>query len=211
MKETSLALSKNNTKANKMFGSADDLTPTKGFQKHCHPNSYFRKLWNSMILLGLIFYIFSIPLSFFYLIENTPFTETPLLLIMGYAVDVFFVVDAVFEFHYFMHFEAGLIVFDKNHIHQQFYKSHNCFREVVGILPFDLLSCLFGGKFVHLFRLSKIARIPNIAMFIESADILLAELKIDIDLSLYRVIKLNILMITVCHWVCASSLFIFYI
>ena len=37
-------------------------------------------------------------------------------------------------------------------------------------------------------------------MHTESVEIMLAELKIDIDLSLYRVLKLNVLMIVVCHW-----------
>jgi hypothetical protein len=42
MREKSIAISKSTQKANKMFGSADDVTPSNGFLKHCHPNSFFR-------------------------------------------------------------------------------------------------------------------------------------------------------------------------
>ena len=61
MKNTAIALSQNTkTKANKLFGSADEYTPS-GIRGHFHPSSLFRKFWDSVILLGLIFYTFSIP------------------------------------------------------------------------------------------------------------------------------------------------------
>ena len=240
MEQAAIALSKNGIKANKMFGSAKDVTPMEGFQKYCHPNSVFRsaalllsfklllhlrfafsvcmviynsytislcfpsiprKLWSCLVLLGLIFYTFSIPLSFLYLVENAPFSDTPLLLCIGYAFDLFFVVDAVLEFHFFMYFVEGLVVFDKNHIHQRYYQQRNCIREVIGLIPLDLATCFLGGKFCHHFRLSKLVRLPNFVMYMEAFDVMFSEIKIDIDLSLYRVIKLNILMIVVCHWV----------
>ena len=193
-------LSKATTKANKMFGSGEDTTPSNGFKKHCHPNSFFRKLWDCLILLGLIFYTCSIPLSFMDIVENTSFTGSPILLSLGYATDLFFWVDAIFEWNYFFYLESGLVVFDRDHIRQNFYQQHNFAREVVGLVPFDLVSCFFGGRFCHHFRLAKLVRLPNIAMYMESVEVMLSELKIDIDLSLYRVIKLNVLMIVVCHW-----------
>lgn len=42
MREKAAALSKSTSKANKMFGSADAVTPSSGFQKHCQPDSSFR-------------------------------------------------------------------------------------------------------------------------------------------------------------------------
>jgi hypothetical protein len=42
MREKAAALSKSTSKANKMFGSADAVTPSSGFQRHCHPDSSFR-------------------------------------------------------------------------------------------------------------------------------------------------------------------------
>ena len=42
IRQKTMALSKSNSKANKMFGSADEVTPSSGFQKHCQPHSFFR-------------------------------------------------------------------------------------------------------------------------------------------------------------------------
>ncbi|KAL7540091.1 hypothetical protein ACHAXR_012578 [Thalassiosira sp. AJA248-18] len=201
LRETATTInSKTTTKANKMFGSGEDITPTSGFKKHCHPNSFFRKVWDCLILLGLIFYTFSVPLSFMHLVENTPIGDTPLLLGLGYATDVFFWIDAILEWNYFFYHDSGLVVFDRDHIRQHFYSQHNFAREIAGLVPFDLVSCFFGGRFCHHFRLAKLVRLPNIAMHMESVEVMLSELKIDIDLSLYRVIKLNVLMLVVCHW-----------
>ncbi|KAL9190988.1 hypothetical protein ACHAXT_000694 [Thalassiosira profunda] len=202
LKETAANLAKTTTKANKMFGSGEDLTPTKGLKRHLHPTSFFRTVWDFLVLLGLVFYVFSIPLSFMHLVENTPFGETPLLLSLGYVVDAFFWIDAVLEFNFFFYVEvSGLVVFDRDHIRRHFKKRHNVAREVVGLVPFDLAGAFFGGKFCHFFRLAKLVRLPNIAAHAESVDVLLNALKVDVDLSLYRVVKLNVVMITVCHWV----------
>lgn len=182
LEDTASALSKTTTtKANKMFGSGEDITPTDGFKKHCHPNSFFRKLWDCLILLGLIFYTFSIPLSFMDLVENTPFGGTPALLCLGYAADAFFIIDAILEWNYFFYLESGLVVFDRDHIRQHFYQQHNFAREVLGLVPFDIASCFLGGRFCHYFRLAKLVRLPNIAMYVESVDVMLAELKIVSD------------------------------
>jgi hypothetical protein len=165
LEESACTLSKTGTKANKMFGSGEDITPSTGFKKHCHPSSFFRKIWDCIILLGLIFYLVSIPLSFMNLVENTPISGTPLLLSLGYATDLLFVADAIFELNYCFYLECGLVVFDRDHIRQHFYQHHNFTREVIGLIPFDFASCFFGGRFCHHFRLAKLVRIPNIARY----------------------------------------------
>lgn len=166
-------------------------------------SSFFkkRKIWDILVLIGLVLYVFFLPISFMHLIENSPFTKTPVLLSIEYVLDAFFIADAVFNFHFFFYFEEGLLVRDKSYIHQKFISSHSCWREIIGLLPLDLLSCFFGGRYLHHFRLVKVVRIPNIVNSFQNIDSMLSELNIDIDLSLYRVIKLNIVMITACHWV----------
>ena len=202
LRETACAASKATKKANKMFGSGEDITPTNGLKKHLHPNSVARKLWDCLVLFGLVFYLFSIPLSFMHLLENTSFSATPALLCLGYMVDIFFLIDSILEWNYFFYREeSGLVVFDRDHIRQHYYQQHNLAREIVGLIPFDLVSCFFRGRYCHYARLVKLVRLPNIAKYMESIEVLLAELKIDIDLSLYRVIKLNLLMILVVQWV----------
>ena len=104
------------------------------------------------------------------------------------------------EWNYFFYLDSGLVVFDHSKIRQHFYEQHNLARELISLAPFDLVSCFYGGKFCHYFRLTKLIRIPNIVLYMESIEVMLSELKIDIDLSLYRVIKLNLLLLLVCHW-----------
>ena len=201
LKETATAISKTTTKANKMTGSGVDITPTDGFKKHCHPNSFFRKVWNCLILLGLILYNFLVPLSCMHLVENTHFSSTPALLCLGYLVDLFFWADAIFSWNFFFYLEGGLVVFDAERIRQNFHRDHNFVRLFVGLFPFDVASFFLGGRFCHYFRLAKIVHLPNVAMYMESVDVMLSELKIEFDLSLYRISKLNLIMIVMCHWV----------
>lgn len=156
MKNTAIALSQNvsKSKANKLFGSAEEFTPT-GIQRHFHPSSLSRKIWDCIVLLGLVFYTFSIPLSFFYVVENTPFSETSTLLILGYVVDLFFLADVLLQFNCFMYLDEGLLVYDTIHIREKFYKQRNRTRELLALIPFDLISCFFRGRFCHYFRLGK--------------------------------------------------------
>ena len=156
MRTTATALSQNSSKskANKMFGSAEEFKPT-GFQRHFHPSSLFRKIWDCLVLIGLICYTFSIPLSFFYIVENTPFRDTPRLLTLGYLIDLFFCVDTIFQWNYFMYLDEGLIVYDTNHIRERYYRERNCSRELCALIPFDVISSFLGGKYCHYFRLGE--------------------------------------------------------
>lgn len=156
MKNTAITLSQNATKkkANKLFGSADEYTPS-GIRGHFHPSSLFRKFWDSVILVGLIFYTFSIPLSFLWIVDNTPFSETPLLLSLGYLVDLVFWIDIILQWNYFMYLQGGILVHDTIHIRERFYSQRNQHRELLAVIPFDLISCFLRGRFCHYFRLGE--------------------------------------------------------
>lgn len=154
MRSTAIALSQDATKmkANKLFGSADEFTPS-GVRRHFHPSSLSRKIWDCVVLFGLIFYSFSIPLSCMYVVKNTQFSETPILLSLGYVVDLFFLVDVILQWKYFMYLDEGLLVYDKMHIREKFYNQRNPTRELLGVIPFDLISCFLHGRYCHYFRL----------------------------------------------------------
>jgi hypothetical protein len=81
----------------------------------------------------------SIPLSLMNVVDNEPFKVTPVLLSLGYAVDAFFLVDTVFEVHYFMYMDEGLIVFNKDYIHKHYLRRRSVLQEIIGLLPFDLI------------------------------------------------------------------------
>jgi hypothetical protein len=143
--------------------------------------------------------MFSIPLSFMSIIDNEPFQATPVLLSLGYVIDVFFLVDTVLEFQYFMYKYEGILVFDKARIRHRFIHSRSLARDIFGLIPFDLISIFLNGRNAHYFRLSKLARTPNMMLYIDNISEMLSQL--DIDLSFIRVIKLNIVMLLVSHWV----------
>ena len=136
-----------------------------------------------------------------HVVDNQPFNVTPVLLTLGYAVDAFFLVDTVFEFHYFMYIDEGLIVFNKDYIHKHYLRRRSVLQETIGLFPFDLIIIFFEGRYCHYCRLLKLVRVPNILRYTESIGVMLSELKVEVDLSFVRVIKLNLVMFLVCHWV----------
>lgn len=202
MKETAMTLAKNSIKANKMFGSGVDVVPMRGFNKHCHPDSRFRKVWDCVILVGLVYYIIAIPLSIMKSVRSYTFVENAALLIVGYAIDLLFIIDLILNFNFFMYSQEGLVVFDRERIRQKFLSQHGVLRHIMCALPIDFLTLApFGARYANVYRLTKMARIPKLVSYIARTEKLLAELKVGIDQSLGRVLKLNFLMIVVCHWV----------
>lgn len=205
MKETALVQASIGTsKANKMFGSAENTTPTKGFQKHCHPGSTFRNVWDCTMVLGLIYYIFSIPLSMMKCLETTSFHHyaDSTLLIVGYMVDLLFLIDIIFNYNYFMFIKEGLVQHNKERIRDNFFQKYNIPKEIFSAIPFEVLSLVFGNKYLHFYRLPKVARLLKTFKYVARAERLVEDMNsLGMDQSLRRVIKLNFLMIVVCHWV----------
>ena len=178
MKETSMALVKNAVKANKMFGSAVDVVPWRGFYKHCHPNSRFRKIWDCIVLLGLIYYIFALPLNVMWAVQNVSFVYGAPLLAAGYIIDLILLVNVIFNFNYFMYSHEGLIIFDRYHIRSNFSQHHCVGIEVIACMPVDLLAfASFGARYLHFYRLTKVVRIPSIVAYLHKTEKVLAESK----------------------------------
>ena len=201
MKESALAISKSTSKANKMFGSAEDSTPALGFQKQCHPNSKFRKFWDCIIFIAAIYYVISIPICIMKSAGHSSYKEDLALFTIGYFVDFIFIVDIVFKFNLFMYIEEGLIVFDKDQIRNNFIRRHNMAKEIFISIPFDFLAIFLGSRFYYILRFPKIVRLTKLVKYIDRLERILVELKISVRQSFRRVVKLNFLMIFVCHWV----------
>jgi uncharacterized membrane protein len=195
MKQTATKSGTNaSSKANKMFGSADDGLPKNGYMRHFLPNTKFRKTWDFVILFGLVFYVFSVPLHLMRVLEYDTFEDEAVLLITGYLVDLLFWADLVFECAFFAFTFEGLIVFRRDQVREKFLKTHNVIVEGVAAVPVDLLSLFLGERYLHLLRLTKVVRIPRLfeqqetTSFFENG-------------SQQRLANLNLLLIIVCHWV----------
>jgi voltage-gated potassium channel len=196
MKETALTITKNATKANKLFGTAEDGIPTHGFRKYCHPDSRFRRIWNFVTLIGYLFYIFSLPLHVMKFLGGNSFRDDLILFIAGYMFDAFFAVNFYLQRNCFMYLEEGLIVFQQDQIVQNFDCAHNIKKEVLALSPFDALSIVDELRSCcHLFRLIKIFRVLDVVKCFDVLD------KIGGNHIAFRVIKLNFSLLIVCHWV----------
>ena len=200
MKETALTQAKMSTKANKMFGSAEDTTPSHGFNKHCHPDSLFRIIWDCIMMLGLLYYTCSLPLSLMKSLQTFSESDTALFII-GYLVDFLFVIDTIFKYNYFMFIEEGIIQHHKERIRDNFIHHHKIWREAFSMIPLELMIFVYGPSYLHFFRVTKIIRLLDIPTYVTRAEKILGEFKFGMNQSLHRIIKLNILMVVVCHWV----------
>jgi len=201
MKETALMITKNATKANKLFGSAEEACKMHGFKKLCHPESDFRRIWDFIILLGYLYYIFSLPLVVMKLPENNMHSNDIFSIASACLVDSIFVLDLFFRFQCFMYYEEGLIVFDQERIRHKFSQDNSVIGQIITAFPFDFLALAFSYRLFNILRISKILRLSGVIKCIARLERTLAHFKLGGDHTFLRVIKLNFLLIIVCHWV----------
>ena len=201
MKETAEKQSKQNNKANKMFGSAEDAVPMSGFKKHCHPDSAFRKYWGVVMFFGVIYYIFSISLAIMVCVQDRTFSDNMAQFILGYMVDCLFLVDLLFDSTFFMYIEEGLVVFDHERIRKNFFANHSLLREVVCGIPWDVLGLAVGQQYFNLLRVPKMLRITKLFKYLDGVEKMIVDSRIGLDQAGRRVFKLMFVMIAVCHWV----------
>ena len=206
MRETALALAKSSAKVNKMFGSGEDAVVLRGIKKHCLPTSTFRRLWSVLQLLGVVYYIWTLPLSMMHFFQPTAgegtFSGGAVMFSCGYVVDVFFLVNLILTSSYFVYLKQGLVVFDSERIRQEFYRTHRLGLEAIAAVPLEVLLLVPAmSSYCHFFRMNKLLRLPKIFRYTRGVERALADLKVGLNQSATRVFKLNFVMVVVCHWV----------
>ena len=203
MKETAIALAKSSVKANKLFGSAEESVALVGFKRHCVPTSFFHRFWSSLQLFGLVFYTFALPLSVVnFFRPEAIFQESRVILYIGYVVDAFFCANLVLTSSYFIFVKDGIAVFDSHQIREEFLRTNLAPLEIVAALPIDILVVVPTLSFCrHFFRMTKILRLPKIFRYVDNVEKIMAGLNIGLGQSAHKVLKLNFVIIVVCHWV----------
>jgi len=202
MEEISEKLAKSASKANKLFGGGeDDLSSLRGFKKRCIPNSPFRKWWSCLMFLGCIYLIFSIPLSIMIAVQDQPFWYMGTQLIFGYAVDLMFLIDLLFDSTFFMYVEEGIVVTDHSRIRTNFFQNHSMLREIIVCTPLDLLGFYIGARYNNILRISKILRITKIWKYLAVVEKTIDDSTYNLDQAARRVFKFQFGLIAICHWV----------
>lgn len=199
MRDTALTISKNTKKANKLFGSGEDAVPMSSRQ--FHPNSSFRAVWDLFALFCYLYYIFSLPLMVMKFLEGQKFQSNLTSFIVSYIIDMFFIVDLCLRYNYFMYFEEGLVIFDKERIRRKFMKERSIAREIFAVIPIDILVLLVNTQFSFLFRLSKLLRLPQSLKSVDDFNRHLSDFRLGGDMVFFKVVVLNCVLLIVCHWV----------
>lgn len=201
MKDTAVTISKNASKANKMFGSGEDAIPLTGTRKRFHPNSLFRVVWDFVCLLGYLYYIFSLPLMVMKYLDGEPYGRNLPMFVLSYTIDLFFIINLYFRFNCFMYFEEGLVIFDIERIRQHFVKDQSVTQEVLASIPFDFLGIFIGARICFLCRMTKILRLRHIVNNIDDLIRHMSGLSFGGNMVFFKVITLNCVLLVVCHWV----------
>ena len=153
------------------------------------------------MFFGVIYYIFSISLSIMICVQDLTWSDTAYQLIIGYVVDILFLVDLVFDSSFFMYIEEGLVVFDHERIRTHFFANHSLMREVITGTPWDLLGLALGQRYFNVLRVPKMLRITKLFKYSDGVEKMLVDSSFNVDQAARRVFKLMFLMIAVCHWV----------
>lgn len=201
MEDMALLAMKSESKVNKLFGSGIDTNALSRFQRQLHPQSGFRFTWDIMILMGLIFYSFSIPLFLMIFFDSTTKYGSFTHFFLSYLVDAFFIIDTYLSYNKFMFYEEGLVITDHLRIRQKYLADHNCYRELISLLPVDFLCIFATRRSQYLFRLTKMLRLKNLPKSLRAFDRAISDWKFDGSLTLLRVVKLNIALLITCHWI----------
>ena len=201
MRDIAVTITKNSKKANKLFGSGEDDVPMNSSRRKFHPNSSFRAIWDLLCLFGYLFYVFSLPLMMMRFLDGKTFQDNLVEFMVSYAVDFFFVINLYLRFNCFMYYEEGLVIFDRERIRNRFIKEHRIIWELMILVPIDFLGLVMETRWCFLFRLSKFFRLPQILKIVDDFNRHLSNYKIGGDMVLFKVIKLNFILLIVCHWV----------
>ena len=178
----------------------------EGLRSICLPTSTFRRPWSVLQLLGVVYYIWTLPLSMMHFFQPTAgegtFSDGAVMLSFGYVVDIFFLVNLILTSSYFVYLEQVLVVFDSERIRQEFYRTHRIGLEAIAAVPLEVLLLVpVMSSYCHFFRMNKLLRLPKIFRCTRCVERALADHKVGLNQSAARAFKLNFVMAVVCHWV----------
>ena len=154
---------KSANKMAKLFGTVGDASSIlKGWKKHFGPESRFRKIWATIIFLGHFYYCFSIPFMLGAILE--PWRRNLPGLILGYCVDLLFVVDLFFQIRLNYYIYEGIMVTDPGRLWKTFKETKSVPFEILAAFPFDLLGLpfLLGPTRLAALRCIKMVRLKHV-------------------------------------------------
>ena len=186
--------------------SSNKYTTQKSWSDIFLPESRFRSYWDSILLLGNLVYHTVVPLLLAgTLHDNFGFTSFGELLLLGYVVDLLFVMNTVFEAFLFGFFDdEGIAISSSSKILEHFLATNSVPLTVLAIVPWDLIAYGISGnvRVIPVIRLLKLLDSVKINYYIEVfLDFLLVEFRITVSFEFFRFLSLYYLLFQLCHWV----------
>lgn len=195
---------KSNLKLQK-FAGVDQEVKTKGWAGRFLPDSKFRMIWNALKVVFLTYHLFTLPIHFFKSLEVTEFAASRVLgMCIGYIIDVFFVAHYVFEFNYFAYTQEGVVVTGSHLIRAEFTKQGfvRPLLLLMSALPLDILGTfILAEPYISTVRLLKLPRLLYLRSYSRDLTSILAAADLNFSTNFLRIGGLNLVLITVCHWV----------
>jgi CRP-like cAMP-binding protein len=168
-----------------------------------HPDSHSRRLWDTILCIGLSYYLFVIPLRLSVELNIHLF-------IIDFIIDFLFLIDSILHYSLFGQYREGKLMNSKKEI-KEIYLEERMWIDVVSLFPFDLLVLLFTGKNIlfwwALLRLPKLFRFLNGKHYFIQASKAIVEF-LHIDSKFFDLVYLFFVIVLIGNWVACGFYFV---
>lgn len=168
-----------------------------------HPDSYTRRLWDSLLSIGLSYFLFVLPLRLSVELNIH-------LYIFDIIIDLLFLIDSILHYSLFGQYREGKLVSNKEEINQ-IYREERMWIDIVSLFPFDLFVLLFSGNNIlfwwALLRLPKLFRFINGKHYFIQASKLIVEM-FRIDSKFFDLVYVFFVIIVIGNWVACGFYFV---
>ena len=179
-------------------------TVDKTWRRHFLPDERFRNICDSILFVGILFYMFSLGLLLAGMLHEEFFEHFLTLLLIGWVIDLLFIIDLFLTAFLYGYTENGNLVTSTTMIFKKYVsKRDQVLLDVLAAFPFDLFAFIpsAGLYLIPLLRMSKILQITKSLRYYEHVERMLSKIDVYISFNVSRFVGMNLLLYQLCHWV----------